>query len=258
MRTYIESECVYCKKVKTIAAKGLCRACYQRQQKTGKLEYQRKGIINKCTVDGCDSNVISHGLCDKHRTNMKRNGSPVSTRPKDWGKREKHPLYHYWSDTKRRETLNIVELWKNDFWAFASCVKDRPSKSHYLRAVDIKDHLGPDNWQWVEGLTDANRKILSREKRKNHERNRLNLSTEERAYYLSKAGYKCEICKADFNGNCCPVTGEESSKSLCVDHCHKTGKIRGVLCRACNSGIGHLKDDISLLKRAIVYLEGNQ
>ena len=32
-------------------------------------------------------------------------------------------------------------------------------------------------------------------------------------------------------------------KELCVDHCHKTGKIRGLLCFACNSGIGHLKDN---------------
>lgn len=258
MRTYIESECVHCKKVKTIAAKGLCRACYQRQQKTGSLEYKRTGIRNKCTVDGCDSNVISHGLCDKHRTNMKRNGSPTSTRPKDWGQREKHPLYHYWSDTKRRETLNIVELWKNDFWAFASCVKDRPSSKHYLRAVDMNDYLGPDNWQWVEGLTEANRKILNRQKRKNHDRNRLNLSADERASILSNATNGCQICGAEYNINDCPVTGDQLPKRLCIDHNHATGKVRGVLCHSCNVALGHFKDDISLLEKAIVYLKGNQ
>lgn len=42
-----------------------------------------------------------------------------------------------------------------------------------------------------------------------------------------------------------------------VVHCHKTGKVRGLLCFNCNTGIGKLKDDIELLKRAVEYLERN-
>lgn len=45
------------------------------------------------------------------------------------------------------------------------------------------------------------------------------------------------------------------NKVLCVDHNHKTGEIRGLLCGLCNSGIGHFKDKIKLLKKAIKYLE---
>jgi len=41
---------------------------------------------------------------------------------------------------------------------------------------------------------------------------------------------------------------------LRVDHCHKTGEIRGLLCSNCNFGIGHFKDDVSLLRNAILYL----
>lgn len=40
-----------------------------------------------------------------------------------------------------------------------------------------------------------------------------------------------------------------------IDHCHKTGKIRGALCHGCNVGIGNFKDSPALLKRAIRYLE---
>lgn len=44
-------------------------------------------------------------------------------------------------------------------------------------------------------------------------------------------------------------------KNLVVDHCHKTGKIRGLLCMNCNQGIGKLQDDINLLQKAIEYLK---
>ncbi|WP_461056554.1 endonuclease VII domain-containing protein [Streptomyces pseudoechinosporeus] len=42
-----------------------------------------------------------------------------------------------------------------------------------------------------------------------------------------------------------------------VDHCHKTGRVRGVLCFNCNSGLGLLRDDPEAMNRAADYLEGN-
>jgi hypothetical protein len=58
-----------------------------------------------------------------------------------------------------------------------------------------------------------------------------------------------------------------SQKGLCVicldapavhvDHCHKTGRVRGVLCFNCNSAIGKLGDDPDAVRRAAAYLEGN-
>ena len=256
-RTCKEAECGFCKQVKKIASKGYCSACYSRLQKTGSLEYKRKGVINICTVENCGNRVVSHGLCDKHRVNLKRNGTAESTRPDDWGKREKHPLYIYWNDTKKRESLNICDGWKYDFWFFVSCVKERPSKNHYLRARYIDRPLSSDNWQWVEGLTDANRLILNRQKQRKHNKNRLRLSAEERDKIISDANHKCQICGADKNTNDCVVTGKKTTKSLCIDHCHETGKVRGVLCHSCNVALGHFKDDISLLKKATVYLSSN-
>jgi hypothetical protein len=59
------------------------------------------------------------------------------------------------------------------------------------------------------------------------------------------------------NGKCliCDATESNLGHRLAVDHCHITGKIRGLLCKSCNVGIGHLKDNIETLKRAIKYLE---
>jgi len=45
------------------------------------------------------------------------------------------------------------------------------------------------------------------------------------------------------------------SKLTHLDHCHKTGRIRGVLCNNCNTGLGKFYDDIELLKTAINYLQ---
>jgi hypothetical protein len=45
---------------------------------------------------------------------------------------------------------------------------------------------------------------------------------------------------------------------LCVDHCHNTSKVRGLLCENCNTGIGKLGDSPELLRNAITYLEKEQ
>lgn len=56
----------------------------------------------------------------------------------------------------------------------------------------------------------------------------------------------------------CDICGQKESCKrflLAVDHNHKTGKVRGVLCGSCNKGLGGFKDNIKLLKRAIKYLK---
>ena len=59
------------------------------------------------------------------------------------------------------------------------------------------------------------------------------------------------------NGKCliCGVTESCLGHRLAVDHCHTTGKIRGLLCKSCNTAIGNFKDNIDNLKNAIIYLE---
>lgn len=51
------------------------------------------------------------------------------------------------------------------------------------------------------------------------------------------------------------MCGEKSDKVLQVDHDHKTGDVRALLCSRCNSLLGYADDSIELLKRAIAYLE---
>ena len=65
----------------------------------------------------------------------------------------------------------------------------------------------------------------------------------------------------DQDGTCriCKKAGQHFRQGkplpLCVDHNHETGKVRGLLCLNCNSGMGKLGDSIELLKEVIKYLE---
>ena len=63
---------------------------------------------------------------------------------------------------------------------------------------------------------------------------------------------KCAICEK--HSTAVFTKGSEGFE-LCVDHCHHTGKVRGLLCENCNTGIGKLNDDPSMLRKAITYLE---
>jgi len=53
----------------------------------------------------------------------------------------------------------------------------------------------------------------------------------------------------------CALCQKEKDYDLYVDHCHTTGKVRGLLCATCNSILGFCNDDVELLKRSIDYLK---
>lgn len=72
------------------------------------------------------------------------------------------------------------------------------------------------------------------------------LTLEEYEAMLAKQGGKCAIC--------CTSEWPGRHNRPHVDHCHTTGRVRGILCTSCNSGLGRFRDRIDLLEAAIVYL----
>ncbi len=85
----------------------------------------------------------------------------------------------------------------------------------------------------------------SKEKRRIRRfRYELIITKEEYDDLLKIQNNVCAICKK-----------VDSKKSLAIDHNHKTGKIRGLLCEGCNIGLGGFKDDILLLSQSIKYLK---
>lgn len=82
-------------------------------------------------------------------------------------------------------------------------------------------------------------------KRKGIKLKRYGLTVEEYYKLYTQQNNVCKICKRPC------ATGRE----LSVDHCHKTGKVRGLLCSKCNSALGGFEDNIEVILVAIEYLK---
>jgi hypothetical protein len=70
-----------------------------------------------------------------------------------------------------------------------------------------------------------------------------------------KYGMTLKERQAFREGKACAICGERTPRKLTIDHCHATGKVRGVLCFHCNFGIGIFREDTNVMKNAILYLQ---
>lgn len=75
------------------------------------------------------------------------------------------------------------------------------------------------------------------------------ITLEEYDQMLILQNHRCKICQKHQS---------ELTKPLCVDHCHTTGKVRGMVCDSCNLGMGRFYDDPELLIAAANYLTKNR
>lgn len=92
--------------------------------------------------------------------------------------------------------------------------------------------------------------------KRSHLKKKYGISLELFEHMLDKQHGKCAVCDTNFT-----FVSETAAfkKSACsVDHDHKTGKIRALLCNSCNAGMGYFKDDPALLRKAAAYLESYQ
>jgi len=65
---------------------------------------------------------------------------------------------------------------------------------------------------------------------------------------LEKQDNKCAICS-------CEEPKGNGNVHFHVDHCHSTGKVRGLLCSSCNTALGNFKDSTELMRKAIEYID---
>lgn len=90
------------------------------------------------------------------------------------------------------------------------------------------------------------------------ERNKERIRKRERRLELKRFGLTLEQYDAMLvgQGGACAICGDKPERRAhAVDHCHTTGKVRGILCSRCNLMLGYARDRVSVLMTAIQYLE---
>jgi|ERR1700722_4220582 len=98
----------------------------------------------------------------------------------------------------------------------------------------------------IEGVKRSSRRHP--ESRQNRDLRAYGMTLEDYRRMVAAQGGLCAICRKK-------QLGDKRTKHSHVDHCHKTGKVRGILCGNCNIGIGKFNDNPELLDRAAAYLD---
>ena len=206
----------------------------------------------------CGKASIAKKLCEAHYRRLKRHGHLEPTRPRDWGLKEKHPLYTKWTGAARRRGGRAPE-W-SDFWVFVAAVGDKPNPRSILSRHRESEPLGPNNWYWTDPVNDAGLGDGKRAARAEYAR-----AWRKKNPLLAKSGYLKKSFGIDIaeyeamlhrqGGKCAICSQPDKNFNLSVDHCHGTKRVRGLLCSQCNFGLGCFKDRTDLLRRAIGYLD---
>lgn len=91
--------------------------------------------------------------------------------------------------------------------------------------------------------------------RDSHLRVKFNITQNDYDKILKTQNNVCAICKE--NGKDKKSKDGKTIRFFHIDHCHKTNKIRGILCQSCNIGIGKLRDSVKVLESAISYIRNS-
>lgn len=161
-------------------------------------------------------------LREYHKNHYKRNKEQIDKKNTRWVR--EHPI-----DAKKHRRKSYMKCRVRRILAVRRWEKNNPEK-----VAEFKLRYA------------SRRKIVSRK----HLLRRYSLTIDTYALLLAHQDGKCAICR---------ITIEEYlrqyQRGFDVDHSHKTGKVRGLLCMKCNGGLGLFVDNPVSLQRAIKYLK---
>jgi hypothetical protein len=148
--------------------------------------------------------------------------------------------------TKCKETksVDLFARSKTHKNGISSWCKKCKSVSGSISTAKNKDHYKQYKQEWHKLNKDDPERI--KYLRNHHLQQTYGISLQEYEQKLALQLNKCLICSKDQS---------TEKQAFAVDHCHTTGKIRGLLCCSCNRGIGYLKDSTELLSKSIEYLK---
>lgn len=199
-------------------AKEMCRRHYMQVRRNGAVSDTRKNARKPCSEEGCELPAVSGGKCERHYRSKHRSEQALSRRAA--------------ADRTCDECGRPIPIERNMRARFCSVA----CKERYGNRPEVRDGrgFGPEYMRALQLRT------------------KWAMTPAEYDAMLKAQGGRCAICGSTDTG--------WKGAAFHVDHCHTaeyaTGKIvvRGLLCRSCNLGLGHFKDDVDTLLAAVEYL----
>jgi hypothetical protein len=117
-------------------------------------------------------------------------------------------------------------------------------KAWYERNLDHARATGRERTrQW----RNANKEKVAAARARDRLKHEYGMGLDDLAALYAAQDGRCSICQQE--------RAMRGPGGLVVDHCHESGKVRGLLCGTCNTGLGHLRDDPGVIAAALAYLE---
>lgn len=213
-----------------------CEAHYARRQREA---------AGPCSVDDCGKPIVGRNLCSAHYRSLRLYGDPLVTRK------------------KARAICSIPDC-PNPPASGGLCAKHATRVRRYgTTELPPKPIVAPmPAWQCrqcgadLEKLTRGRPSYCSQacreawqfwdrqQKHRGRWLKQYGLTVGQFDEMLASQGSACAICRST----------EPGYRNWSVDHCHATGRVRGLLCLLCNTGLGKFRDNPDLMRRAIEYL----
>ena len=148
----------------------------------------------------------------------------------------------------------------------SQCKKDFPETTAYFKYTSTAYRKGWDSWcrrccaAKCRGYNKRNKEVLKAKRLAQHTADPFRKRLTDLRYQAKKQGVTVDIAEAEevirrFSGHCAICGRPVAGHMLCLDHCHASGRVRGVLCRNCNSALGCVEEDPRILAGLLTYLE---
>lgn len=152
----------------------------------------------------------------------------------------------YMSEEERKaHDYNKQKLWRE---AHSDYVNQQARKNHARRVAEDPEGYRAAKAKaakkYLASLSPERKEEIRKRQRQYRLKRQYSLSAEQFTDMFQRQGNACALCKSS-----------TTAHHWAVDHNHKTGAVRAILCHNCNVGIGHLQDNPELLRSAANYIE---
>lgn len=238
--------------------RNLCRRCYEDENirllyptRDGRAMTKEEKSRKDCAVGGCTEPFRANGYCARHNNRFTKHGDPLWEHPNETKRKARKERLEKLALEGLKECFDCGQALPFD--SFTSDVRSEEAKKWDHGATGLSTYC-----------RDCQRVMRNKYKEERpwwhnyvtwKSRIKANYGITDEDYcrmWVEQEG-KCKICGTSDYGKSSGKFGRECGV-FCVDHCHETGNVRGLLCQDCNRGLGCFSDDVTALQRAIDYL----